>query len=86
MEDYFDKETLNKKYEELSDTYKVISIDLEDLKGTSEEVEKIQLQNEFAQDSLLLKFRKLTNLMTISCLGQVIAVLICILVILLLKL
>lgn len=86
MEDYFDQETLNKKYDELSDTYKVISIDLEDLKGTSEEVEKIQLENEFAQDSLLLKFRKLANLMTVSCLAQVIAVLICILVILLLKL
>ena len=86
MEDYFDRETLQEKCDDLQETYKVMSVEFESNTNSIEEITKIQERNEMEQRSLLLKFKKFTNFMSESCLVQTIAVLICIIIILLLKL
>lgn len=84
--DNIEVEDLEEKYQEIVGTYKIISEEYKDQQSKITELVKEQDKNLFLEDSLLFKFRRLTNLMSESCLVQIIAILFCIVVILLLKL
>lgn len=84
--DSIEVEDLEEKYHEIAGTYKIISEEYKDQQSIISELVKEQDKNIFLEDSLLFKFRRFTNMMSESCLVQVIAILFCIVVILLLKL
>ncbi|OMJ72451.1 hypothetical protein SteCoe_29107 [Stentor coeruleus] len=84
--DNVEVEDLEDKYDEILGKYKIISEDYKDQQSKISELVKEQDANTFLEDSLLFKFRRFTNMMSESCLVQIIAILFCIVVILLLKL
>ena len=77
---------VNEKIAELEEVYNKISTENHKNKEMIEEAEEIQDFNFKASTSLNWKIKTLVDRFTVSCLVQIIAVLICIFIILLLKL